>query len=128
MLSWECKARHSLTLPLPAPLASQIASHRNPGSPAPSPPQLSLGNCQKSQLHIHASLGTGLHEGNAILLPGRECSQGLLWPPSPFPQTHWQSLTLASVSPSSERITLSLLTSACQAHVGQSINSRERKP
>lgn len=93
----------------------------------PFPAQLLLGNCQKGQLHIHASLGTGLHEGNTILLPGGEhILRACFWPFSPFTQPQWQSLTLANVSPSSERITLSLLTSACQAHMGQSTSGEGR--
>lgn len=96
----------------------------------PFPVQLLLGNCQKGQLHIHASLGTGLHEGNTILLPGGEhILRACFWPFSPFTQPHWQSLTLANVSPSSERITLSLLTSACQAHtVNQLLGKEDSTP
>lgn len=86
----------------------------------PDSAQLSLGDGQKGQLHIHARLSAGLHEGHSILLPDRDYSQGQS-PAAPTPHpAHRRSLTLASVSPSSERITLPLLTSACQAQVGHS--------
>lgn len=49
-----------------------------------------------------------------------ECPQGQPLVAPTRRLAHRQSLTLASISPSSERITLPLLTSACQAQVGHS--------
>lgn len=64
-----------------------------PPAQARVPAQLSLGNCQKGQLHVHASLGAGLHEGNAVFLRGwgwvgESILRTCFWPLLPFTQPY----------------------------------------
>lgn len=54
--------------PLPAPVPVQEAVGLQGILPLPGSPRYSLGNGQEGQLHVHACLGTRLHERHTILL------------------------------------------------------------
>lgn len=81
-------------------------------APFPSPPSSHLAMARKANSTFMPVLALVSMKGTPYSCQGERVLRASLCLPPPVPLPTRQPLTLASVSPSSERITLSLLTSA----------------